>query len=110
MTEQVSLQLPTDMLMQLGVQVFEQAVKTAEQNIIYSHQFVQMYRTKSTPDDQLTLEDYLGAISLKDFNTYWRTRVEAEPGLTIKKGKSQRLYHGFKIAKYIEEHADEVMV
>ena len=101
MTEQVSLQLPTDMLMQLGVQVFEQAVKTAEQNIIYSHQFVQMYRTKSTPDDQLTL---------KDFNTYWRTRVEAEPGLTIKKGESQRLYHGFKIAKYIEEHVDEVMV
>jgi hypothetical protein len=85
MAEQVTLQLPNDMLMELGAQVFEQAVQMAERNIMHGHQFVQMYRTKSTPDNQPTLEDYLGAISMSDFNTYWRTRVEAEPGLTIKK-------------------------
>lgn len=109
MAEQVTLQLPNDMLMQLGAQVFEQAVQMAERNIMHGHQFVQMYRTKSTPDNQPTLEDYLGAISMADFNTYWRTRIESEPGLTIKKGKSKLLYHGYKIALYIEEHADEVV-
>ena len=107
MSEGATLQLPLEMLTHLSESVFEQAVALAEQNILHHDEFVQLNRTARTSKNKRTLEDYLGGISLDDFEKYWRRRVEAEPGLTIPKGERQLLYHGRKVQQYIAEHADE---
>ncbi|MGO3468443.1 MAG: hypothetical protein ACTIMJ_03795 [Weissella hellenica] len=108
MAEGATIQLPIEMLTHLSESVVEQAVALAEQNILHHDEFVQLNRTNKTPKGKRTLEDYLGGMSLKDFNLYWRRRVEAEPGLTIPKGERQLLYHGRKVQQYIAEHAAEV--
>ncbi|UEG66200.1 hypothetical protein GZH44_05265 [Weissella hellenica] len=108
MAEGATIQLPIEMLTHLSESVIEQAVALAEQNILHHDEFVQLNRTNKTPKGKRTLEDYLGGMSLNDFNLYWRSRVEAEPGLTIPKGERQLLYHGRKVQQYIAEHAAEV--
>ncbi|SCC13174.1 hypothetical protein [Weissella bombi] len=108
MAEEATIQLPIEMLTHLSESVIQQAVALAEQNILHHDEFVQLNRTNKTPKDKRTLEDYLGGMSLGDFNLYWRRRVEAEPGLTIPKGERQLLYHGRKVQQYIAEHAGEV--
>ena len=109
MTEQATVQLPAEMLTHLSETVIEQVIKIAEQNVMQHDEFVQLNRTAKTPKNKRTLEDYLGGMSLTDFKMYWRTEIEAEPGLTIPKGKNQLLYHGRKIQVYIAEHAGEAM-
>ncbi|SCC12864.1 hypothetical protein [Weissella bombi] len=109
MADEVTIQLPPEMLTQLSEAVIKQVITVAEQNVMQRDEFVQLNRTAKTPKGKRTLEDYLGGISLDDFKKYWRRRVESEPGLTIPKGESQLLYHGRKVQEYIAEHAAEAM-
>lgn len=106
---EANLSLPADFINQLGKEVTSFILEVAERNVMQYDEFVQAYRTSETPDNKRTLEDYLGGMSINDFNLYWRNEVENVPGLTVPKGKSGKyvLYHGRKVQQYIAEHASE---